>query len=206
MLADRLVQIGQALAVLGGKRDRRSEAQTVGLAHAGEAGAALGLVGDQHHRHLLAAQPGGEVAIGGHDAVAGIDDEEHQIDLVQRLLGLEPHAPGQRLDRRLFQAGGVDDGEGEIGNAPRGFPDVAGGAGYLRHEGDMAADEAVEQRRLADVGAADDGYSWKLWRVGHGTMRYPVSFLVMAGLVPAIHVFLLLSKTKTRGCPAQGRA
>jgi hypothetical protein len=29
---------------------------------------------------------------------------------------------------------------------------------------------------------------------------------VMAGLVPAIHVLVLLAKIVSRGCPAQGRA
>ena len=53
----RLEQVAHALAMLGRKRDRIAEAEAEALEHAGLAGAAFGLVGDEDDRRVGAAQP-----------------------------------------------------------------------------------------------------------------------------------------------------
>ena len=59
--------------------------------------------------------------------------------------------------------GGVDDGEAEIAEAPFAFAAVAGDPRRAVDDGLTPADEAVEQGRLAHVGAADDRHG-----EGHG--------------------------------------
>ena len=62
-LEQRGIELGKAIAVLGGKRDGVAEAEFVGLDGAGAAGAALGLVGDQDQRLAGAAHQRGEGAV-----------------------------------------------------------------------------------------------------------------------------------------------
>ena len=65
---------------------------------------------------------------------------------------------GQSVILGAVQAGGVE--EGDLRPGPVAHPQDAG-AGGLRargDDGDVLAQDAVEQRRLADVGPADDGH------------------------------------------------
>ena len=71
--------------------------------------------------------------------------------------GLRPHATGHTLRRRLFQAGGVDDGKIEIAKPALALAAVARYARPVIDQRQAAADQPVEQGRLAHIGPADDG-------------------------------------------------
>ena len=88
---------------------------------------------------------------------ARVDDQERHIGVGERPLGLRLHAPGERGRRRLFEPGGVDHAEFEIGDAGLALAAVAGQPGRVVDQRQPAADQPVEQRRLADIGAAEDG-------------------------------------------------
>ena len=79
VLAERLVQIAQALGMLGRDRDRLAEAQAMRFGQAVLAGAALALVGDQDHLGGALAQPVGEALVERQDAGARVDQEQHDV-------------------------------------------------------------------------------------------------------------------------------
>ena len=55
-----------------------------------------------------------------------------------------------------FLAGGIHEEEFGAVQGEFGFEEIAGGAGDVGDDGLVAAQEAIEETRLADVGAADD--------------------------------------------------
>ncbi len=80
---DRIVEIGQSLAVLGRNRDRIAEAQFIGLRRA-RTGAALALVADDDDRLSGAAHDIGEGAIDRRQAAAHIHQEQNRIGAFER--------------------------------------------------------------------------------------------------------------------------
>ncbi len=82
--AQRVVKIGQALAVLGADRDRVAEPERKGFEYARRAGAALALIGDQDCGLARFAHQIGKGAVGGDRAGARIDDKEHGVGLRDR--------------------------------------------------------------------------------------------------------------------------
>ncbi len=159
-----VVEIRHPLVVLGGDRDRLAETEGIGIESAG-AGLALGLVGHQHGRPPVPAQPVREVAIERRDAGAGVDEKEHRIGLRQRLLGLLLHARREGLGRGLVEARGIQHAEAEIAQARLALAPVAGDAGLIVDQRQAPPDETVEECRLPHVGTADDGH-----RCGHGAL------------------------------------
>ena len=146
-----------ALAVLGRDRYRLAEAELPGFQHAGLRAARLGLVGDQHHRLAGAPHEVGEGAVVGHDPDPGIGQEEDQIGLVDRRLGLGAHAAFERGGQGVLEAGGVDDVEAQVVEPRRMDAPVARHARRVVDQRQLAADQPVEQGRLADIGPSDDG-------------------------------------------------
>ena len=65
--------------------------------------------------------------------------------------------PGRLVVGHLLEARGVDDGEAQRAEPAGALAQVAGHAGLVVDERQPPPDEAVEERRLADVGTADDG-------------------------------------------------
>jgi hypothetical protein len=143
--------------VLGRDLDGIAEAERKGLHRAGIAVLALALVGDQQHRLVGFAGKIGEGAIGGREAGAGIDHEEQRIGLGDRGLRLFLHPCGERALGPLVEAGSVDDDEFEIAEPRLALAAIAGHAWQVIDERELLSDQAVEQRRLADIGPADDG-------------------------------------------------
>ena len=74
---------------------RQSPAHRLRARHAFCA-AALGLVGHQNDRLAAAAHALGEFAVGRRDAGPRVDDEEHDIGIIDRRLGLGAHARFER--------------------------------------------------------------------------------------------------------------
>ena len=110
----RVVEIAEALAVLGGNLDRLAEAQRVGFHRAGFAVLAFAFVRHQHHRLVGAAREIGERTIVRREAGARIDHEHQRVGETDRGFGLLLHPRGQRTLRALVEACGIDDGEFEI--------------------------------------------------------------------------------------------
>ena len=122
------------------------------------AGAALALVGDQDDLVFALAQPAGEALVHRQDAGAGIDQEQHDVGAFDGALGEAAHARLQPGAARGFPARRVEQGEGEVAQLRRRLAHVAGHARRVVDDGAAAADQAVEQGRLADVGPTDDGH------------------------------------------------
>ena len=65
--------------------------------------------------------------------------------------------PGRLASVDFLEPGGVDDGEAQRPQPPGALAQVAGHARLVVDQRQPPADQPVEQRRLADVGPADDG-------------------------------------------------
>ena len=101
--------------------------------------------------------------VGRGQTLARVDHQQRDIGLVERARGLRPHAADQRVGRRLLEAGRVDQPEAQIGDAALALAPVAGHPRQVVDQRQLPADQPVEQRRLADIGAPDDRN-----REGHG--------------------------------------
>src|SRR5215475_9831613 len=153
----RLVQVAQAFAVLGRDRDRLAQPQSMRLGQPLLAGAALAFIGDQDYLAGPLAQPGGKALVERQYARARIDQEQHDVGTVDGTLGEATHARLQRLAAGRLPARGIEQREGKIAQLRRGLAHVAGHARRVVDDGAAATDQTVEQRRLADIGPADDG-------------------------------------------------
>jgi hypothetical protein len=111
-LADRVVEIGETLAMLRGERNGLTQAEIISLEGTRFAGAALGFVCDEDQRLIGPAQQRGEMPIIRGETGAGIGEEQHRVRVGHGGLRLRPHAPGERCCAACFQSGSIDDGEG----------------------------------------------------------------------------------------------
>ncbi|CAM5711636.1 hypothetical protein SVIOM342S_05728 [Streptomyces violaceorubidus] len=135
---------------------RLAEAQRPQVGGVRLAARAVDLVGAQHDGLAgLAQQPDDRlVGVGGTDL--GVHDEDDRVGGLDGVLGLGGDG-GVDAQDVLLPAAGVDDLEaaarplGLVGDA------VAGDAGLVLDDRLTAADDAVHEGRLADIGAADDG-------------------------------------------------
>ncbi len=110
------------------------------------------LVGDEQHRLVDAAQAAGDLLVEGHQAVAGIDDEQDQVGLVDGDVDLAFDVAGQIVDVLDAHAAGVDDFEVAIADLDGCRQAIAGHAGRGIDDGDAPARQPIEERRFADVG------------------------------------------------------
>ena len=151
-------QVGHAFAVFGRDAERLSQAQRIAFVNAGLCRLAFGLVGDEHDRHFLLAQPAGDFLVQRGDARTCIDDEQRGIGAFQADLGLLAHAAGKRFCVLVFPACGVDHRKLETRDHGIAHPAVARDAGLVVDQGEFLADQPVEQGGLAHVGPADDDH------------------------------------------------
>ncbi len=154
MFFQRLGQFAHADGMLGREPDRIAKAQAVDIF---ERSTAFAFVGGEDHGLARTAQGLGDDLVAGSDAIARVDDEEQGIGLGDGGDGLLGHALGQRTGRGLFETGGVDQAEGEAVKLHIHCLPVAGDARRVMHDGGMASRQPVDQPRLADIGASDDG-------------------------------------------------
>ena len=104
-----------------------------------------------------AAQVVRDVVVLRREAGAHVDDEDHHVGLgdgLARLLGHLLDDAGRRLG---LEAAGVDDDELVVADAAVAVVAVAREAGEVGDDRVARLRQPVEQRRLADVGAADEG-------------------------------------------------
>ena len=143
--------------MLGRQRQRLAQAQFERFQQARLAGIALGLVGGKDHPRRRLAQDLREDPVGRRHPGAGVDQEQRDVGQPHRPLGQPPHPALQAVVGHLLQPGGVDHGERQVAQPRLALAQVAGHPGLIVDQRQPAADKAVEQRRLADIGAADDG-------------------------------------------------
>src|SRR5690606_4536482 len=98
------------------------------------------------------------------DAFGGVDDHEGDVRRGQRLPGPEHGVEvGVLGDLRLAaDPGRVDDHVAVLVDLHLHVDGVAGGAGDVGDDDPLLPDQPVEQRRLANVGTADDGEAGKV--------------------------------------------
>jgi hypothetical protein len=111
--------------------------------------------GDQDPLAAL-AQPLGDRPIVGQQARASVHDEEHQVRLVDRAVGLQRGGPQERVVRPQEQPARVDQLErgalpGRLGVVP-----VARGARDAVGDRLPPSADPVEQRGLAHIGPSDE--------------------------------------------------
>ena len=155
--AQRLVEIGEALAVLGRDRDRLAEPELVGLEHAGPRCPALALVGDQDRRLARAAHEIGKRAVGR--------QRPARASIRNRIASAPAIAASVCSCMRPLRLSGAASSRPAVSmTANARSPSCARPSrrsrvtpGRSSTSARRRADEAIEQRRLADVGPSDNG-------------------------------------------------
>src|SRR5262249_19975850 len=94
---------------------------------------------------------------GGGAPRAGVDEERARVGGGDRGLGLLLNRAGRALGRGLCEPRRVDGGEGEIAEPCAALAPIAGDPGKVVDQCEALADQAIEQRRLADVRPSDNG-------------------------------------------------
>ena len=119
----------------------------------------LPLVEHDDERAAGGVDPLGQALVLGGDPDGGVDDEQGDVGAVDRLQGPDERVVlGALVDLRpAAHPGGVDEPDGPVLGLHHRVDGVAGGARQVVDHRPLLADQAVEERRLADVGPADDG-------------------------------------------------
>ena len=117
------------------------------------------LVEDDDDGGAGGVDPLGQALVLVADAFVGVDDEQRGVGAVD---GLERAHEAVVLGRLVdlaaaAHAGGVDEAQRTVVGLDDGVDCVACRARHVVHDRALVADQAVEQRRLADVGSPDDG-------------------------------------------------
>ena len=154
---DELVEhVAGAAAVEGADRVGLAQAEGQELPRLVLAAVVVGLVGHEEHGLAGPAQPLGDGGVLLGDPDGGVDEEQHGVGAPHALLHLAAHL-GLEVGAARHPAAGVDEQEGHAQPLGLDLLAVPGDAGAVLHDGDLLAEDAVHERALADVGAADDG-------------------------------------------------
>ena len=113
---------------------------------------AVDLVDGDDHRHGGARRIADDEAVARADALAPLTHEQRGIGVRHLALDAALHALGQRVARAL-DAGEVDEHELMVGGRRHAADRAARRLRLVRDDRDLSADEAVDERRLADVRA-----------------------------------------------------
>ena len=118
---------------------------------------AVDFVDGQEERAIGFAEQAGEFEVGAGEFGASVDDHDDGGGFVERDAGLAEDFRGDEIFFFGEDAAGVDDAQ--VAAFPFGVAveAVAGDAGFVADDGAARAYDAVEERGLADVGAAHDG-------------------------------------------------
>ncbi len=155
-LQDGVQHVAGAAPVQRGDGVRLTEPERPQVGGVGLTAETVHLVGGQHDGLAGLAQQSydGLVGVGGADL--GVDDEDDRVGGLDRVLGLRGHG-GVDPEDVLLPAAGVDDLEPAPGPLGLVGHTVTRDAGLVLHDGLAAADDAVDESRLADVRPAHDG-------------------------------------------------
>ena len=154
---DRVEQVAGPAAVRGRDRVRLLPAERVEL-HALElALLVVGLVDGDEDRRGGAAQQLGRLGVGRRQARDRVDHEDDDVGLGDREAGLLLDAGLDRVVRVDLEAAGVDEHEPPAVPLGVAVQAVAGRPRAVLDDRRARPEDAVEERALADVRAADDG-------------------------------------------------
>ncbi len=156
LLGDRVEEIAGADPLDRRDRERRAQAELVELRGLRLAAPGVGLVRDEEHGLSATAEQVGDVVLDRKDAALRVDDEQDHVGLPDRGLRLAAYGRLHLAGLRVVESPGVD--ERELAAAPLGgrVDAVARRAGKVLDDRDAFTDEAIEQRRFADVGPPND--------------------------------------------------
>ena len=160
-------QVGDAAPMERGDGPRFTEAEAPEASGFRLLARVIHLVGSEDHGLVGGAQHANDVLVGAGGAHVSVDDEEHGVSQVDRDLGLGGDGGVDALGIRL-PAAGVDEGEPASGPLALVGDPVAGDTRGVLDDGFATAENAVDQRRLAHVGAADDRENGKGRQIGDG--------------------------------------
>ena len=153
---DRVEQVAGAVAVQRGERDRVAEPEAVELERGIVPARVVDLVREQEDRLVRAAQDLRDLLVARRDPDLRVDDEEHEVGLLDRRARLVGDRARDRRRVGDVDAAGVDQPELRPGPLADELLAVARDAGRLVDDGGARARQAVDERRLADVRKADD--------------------------------------------------
>ncbi len=108
----------------------------------------LALVGDDDDRAPRGAHQTGKHLVGRRHALARIEDEQHEVGIGQRRLGLLAHALRDRSALGLLETGGVDEGHRVAGELRLALAPVAR---QPRHVGDERGRLRVSRLNNVDL-------------------------------------------------------
>ena len=134
-----------------------AEAERVGFHRADFAVLTLGLVGDQDHRLVGAAREVGKGTIVRGQPSTRVDHEHQGVGERDCGFRLLLHPRRERAASAFVETGGIDDGEFEIAKPRLAFPAVARHTRFVIDQRKLLPDQPIEQRRLSDIGPADNG-------------------------------------------------
>ena len=151
---DLVEQVAGAAAVQRADGVRLAQTKTEKLPTIVLAAVVVCLVDDQQHRYFDLAQPRGDglVVLGETDGT--IHEEQHEAGFAHRCFDL---AADLRIEVGATRQPptGVDEHERIAEPVGLGLLAVTGDAGAVLHDGDLLADDPIEQGALADVRSAD---------------------------------------------------
>ncbi len=90
------------------------------------------------------------------DGAGGVDDVDDYIDAFERIADFVVEILNELARLGLEDAGGVDEDDLAFGAMDDAVVRVSGGLRLGRDDGDLGADEGVEERGFANVGAANE--------------------------------------------------
>ena len=143
--------------MFGRKRQRGAEAEFVGLHAAGLPRPTLAFVGGEDDWRRRLAQDLRETLVERGDAGAGVDQQQADIRLGDRLIGAAAHPRLKAVAGRFLETRRVDDLESEIAQMRFTLAPVARDARRVVHQCELLAHQPIEQRGLSDIGPSDNG-------------------------------------------------
>ena len=150
-------QVAGAEALGGGHGQRLAEPEPVEVVREHEVVRGVDLVGRHHHGQRAAAQDLGDLLVARPHAGAGVDHEQRDLGVGDRLARLVLDADRERVVVLEVDAAGVDQRQPAAVPLGRELLAVARDPRPLVDDRLARLREAVDERRLADVGIADDG-------------------------------------------------
>ena len=163
---DRVEEVADAGAVLGGDGEDVAEAEAAEVFGGGSEGGGVDLVDGEEDGLAAAQEETGEGDVGAGELGAAVYHHNYDLRLGEGGAGLKEDFGGDEFGIVGDDAAGVDEACGGGLPLDEAVDAVAGDAGLVANDGAARAGEAIEERRLADVGTAADGDEWE--RAGGG--------------------------------------